>query len=142
MPIIDVYQERKKKEVMQDTWGHLAPVKTKRYYGFIIFTLGEYRDYCCIKSDFKNLESSPWYYEDLNEFMYQQSLKKPTGYMQDLFDMIQTNYTAEITISVGPGKDFETLQNAIDYLNGKQSIVASKDENKGKRKRRLKRKRR
>ena len=81
MPVIDAFQESKQETVMKNTWGHLAPIKTKKYYGFIIFTLGEYRNYCCIKSDFKNLNSSPWYYDDLNNFMYKQSLKKPTGYV-------------------------------------------------------------
>lgn len=51
--IKDAYGERKKKEVMENTFGHLAPEKD-RAYGDIV----------CIQNHFRDLPDSPWFYKD------------------------------------------------------------------------------
>lgn len=68
-PIEEKYHE----QVIQETWGHLAPEKSKTYSGRIVFAIG------CLGSDdlnpttllfdFKGLEMSPWLYDYLNEFL-------------------------------------------------------------------------
>lgn len=67
--IEDAYGERKKKEVMEDTWGHLAPVKDQVYGGYILYTIGCYGDITCIQTHFRDLNDSPWFYEDLHSWM-------------------------------------------------------------------------
>ena len=61
------YQE----QVMQSTWGHLAPEKNKTYRGFIIFAIGYYDDLnpMPLNVRFKGLNDSPWFYEALTEFI-------------------------------------------------------------------------
>lgn len=67
--IEDVYGIRKKKEVMDDTWGHLAPDVNRVYGGYILYTLGCYGDITCIQTHFRELPDSPWFYDDLHSFM-------------------------------------------------------------------------
>ena len=60
-------------KVMAHTWGHLAPSKGRTYRGHIIFAIG------CFGSDnlnpmpltceFKGLDSSPWFYDSLIQFL-------------------------------------------------------------------------
>ena len=67
--IVDAYGERKRNEVMNDTWGHLAPVKDQVYGGYILYTVGAYGDITCIQTHFRDLPDSPWFYKDLHSFM-------------------------------------------------------------------------
>jgi hypothetical protein len=55
--------------VINNTWGHLAPIPQQKYNGSILFCYGEYGDVTPIKTDFKNLPNSPWFFEDMNEFI-------------------------------------------------------------------------
>lgn len=65
-------------EVLKNTWGHLAPYKNRTYRGRIVFAVG------CFGSDDLNptvidcemrnptlgsLDSSPWFYDALSEFL-------------------------------------------------------------------------
>ncbi len=60
-------------DVRRATWGHLAPRKRKTYRGHVVFAVG------CFGSDdlnptpleceFKGLDSSPWFYDALTEFL-------------------------------------------------------------------------
>jgi hypothetical protein len=59
-------------QVLKATWGHLAPAKNKTYRGHAIFAFG------CFGSDCLNptvleceigLDSSPWFYDALIEFL-------------------------------------------------------------------------
>lgn len=59
-------------QVMEATWGHLAPRKNKTYRGHITFALG------CFGSDHLNptaleceigLDSSPWFFEAMEDFL-------------------------------------------------------------------------
>jgi hypothetical protein len=67
--IRDAFSARKAAEIMADTWGHLKPKKDKTYFGWILYTRGEYGDIVSIGSYFTGLASSPWYYEDLHDFL-------------------------------------------------------------------------
>ncbi len=59
--------------VMEDTWGHLAPIKDKVYRGRIAFAVG------CFDSGHLNptpllfelgdLDSSPWFYHAVHAFL-------------------------------------------------------------------------
>ena len=67
--IRDAYGERKKNEVIEDTWGHLAPVKDQVYGGYILYTIGCYGDITCIQNHFRDLPDSPWFFDDLHSYM-------------------------------------------------------------------------
>ena len=69
MPIIDVIGERRAKEVMQGTWGHLAPKKGQSYKGYMIYAHSGYGDIVLIDSLFENLSDSPWLYENMQDFI-------------------------------------------------------------------------
>ena len=67
--IEDVYGERKKEEVMNDTWGHLKPSEGSTYGGYILYTIGCYGDITCIQNHFRDLPDSPWFYDDLHNLI-------------------------------------------------------------------------
>ena len=71
--IYAVYGERKKKEVMQDTLGHLAPKQNTKYPCKLLIASNE-QDSIIVEQDFGNLPSSPWLYADLMDFLYEQDL--------------------------------------------------------------------
>jgi hypothetical protein len=75
------YEAHYKEEVMRQTWGHLAPKRNKRYKGRVVFAVGcfssDYLNPTPIVCEFKDLESSPWFYSALNEYL--QSLKVEEG---------------------------------------------------------------
>lgn len=54
---------------VSSTFGHLAPKHRKVYKGTILFTCGEYGDYTCVRSDFGDLPSSPWFHEHIHAFI-------------------------------------------------------------------------
>jgi len=62
-----------KARVMASTWGHLAPEQQKVYKGTILFTCGDYGDITPIKCEFKDLEDSPWFFDDMSDFIYEKS---------------------------------------------------------------------
>lgn len=70
MSLVNVYSARREAEVMSDTWGHLAPEKGRTYHGTILFTHGEYGDIVPIKARFDDLPDSPWFFDDLNDFLF------------------------------------------------------------------------
>lgn len=57
--IKDAFSERKKNDVMQDTWGHLYPEPGSKHYGEMLVTHGDYGDLTIIRSDFPTIEGSP-----------------------------------------------------------------------------------
>lgn len=69
MPVYDAYADSKKKMVMEDTWGHLSPQPGRKYSGRILFTHGAYGDIVPIACDFSDLPDSPWFYEDMMQFI-------------------------------------------------------------------------
>ena len=66
--------EAKNKDIiMQDTWGHLAPKKNKSYKGTIVWAQGCYgNSLTALSVEFKDLDDSPWLYEAIHEFMFNQ----------------------------------------------------------------------
>lgn len=69
--------------VISATWGHLAPTPRKVYAGHIIFTEGEYGHLIIIRSDFPELENSPWQFEDFHDWLGKQSTEPGTIYRFD-----------------------------------------------------------
>jgi hypothetical protein len=65
-------------QVEADTWGHLAPKSRKVYKGFILFAYGEYGDLMPIKVNFEDLPDSPWFFDDMLDFLWKFS-DKPKG---------------------------------------------------------------
>lgn len=66
-------EARYRAEVQAATWGHLAPKKNKTYRGRVVYAVGLFGDDplnpTVIVSDFKGLDSSPWYYDALSDFI-------------------------------------------------------------------------
>lgn len=62
-----------KELVIQETWGHLAPKKNKTYKGKVVYAVGcfgnDNLNPIPIRSEFMGLDSSPWFYDALNEFL-------------------------------------------------------------------------
>ena len=69
-----------KTRVMHDTWRHLLPEKGREYPGTMLFTKGEYGDCISIKSEFKGLPSSPWFYDAQQDFIFEQAKDKGVLY--------------------------------------------------------------
>lgn len=72
-----VYRER----LLEATWGHLAPVKNRRYSGRIVFVTGIYGDeennpttlYCKLSNKtLGDLPDSPWFYDFLQDWYFEQ----------------------------------------------------------------------
>lgn len=64
-------------EILEATWGHLAPKKNRTYRGHIEFAFGSFGNdslnACILSAELKTrngeeLSSSPWFYEALQEF--------------------------------------------------------------------------
>jgi hypothetical protein len=62
-----------KKEMMEATWGHLAPAKNKAYVGHIVWALdlydSGYLNPKVLECDLKGLHDSPWFYDAMIEFL-------------------------------------------------------------------------
>ncbi len=58
--------------VMGATWGHLAPKPSNKYEGTILFSHSEYGDLVPLRSDFKDLPDSPWFFQDMQDWIGQQ----------------------------------------------------------------------
>jgi hypothetical protein len=72
MTKVDAYGARREAEVMQDTWGHLAPQQDRTYKGVVTFTVGCFGDLAVISAEFEGLPDSPWLYEDLHQWIWDQ----------------------------------------------------------------------
>jgi hypothetical protein len=67
--ITDAYAERKRQDVIQDTWGHLAPKKGRSYKGYMIWAYGGYGDIVLLDAGFKGLSDSPWLFGEMQEYI-------------------------------------------------------------------------
>lgn len=65
-----------KEIVMGQTWGHLAPKKNKKYYGSILFVLGNYGDNVIVDTEFKSLPDSPWLFDAIQNFIFEQKFEQ------------------------------------------------------------------
>jgi hypothetical protein len=65
-----------RQQVLKETWGHLAPKKNRKYKGFIVFAIGcfgsDHLNPTVLSCELKDLESSPWFYEALCEWLSDQ----------------------------------------------------------------------
>jgi|CXWL01.1.fsa_nt_gi hypothetical protein len=61
-----------KNQVIQATWGHLAPTKHVTYRGFFTFGVGcfESGSVRVLAFEFGDLDSSPWMYQKLHDFIF------------------------------------------------------------------------
>ncbi len=70
MPALAAHKE----EVMAETWGHLAPKKNQTYTGRIVFAVGIYGNDelnpTAIFCEFEGLDDSPWFFDELQDFLY------------------------------------------------------------------------
>jgi hypothetical protein len=62
-------------QVLSQTWGHLYPKDNNKHDGFILFCHACNGDITPIDYDFKDIDSSPWFYQDLNNFLYDKVVK-------------------------------------------------------------------
>ncbi len=85
-----------KARVMGMTWGHLAPKKNKKYPGYILFTISAYGDIVPIRAEFKGLDDSPWFYEALQDFVYENAKEDGKVYR---FDGTFRNYEFKGTVT-------------------------------------------
>lgn len=76
MPWIDAFAPVKRRACMREAWGHLAPEPQRVYSGYIIFTLTDWGDYTPIESEFVGLDDSPWFFEDMMEFIVRKAKKQ------------------------------------------------------------------
>lgn len=62
-----------REDVRRATWGHLTPKKNKTYRGRVVYALGCFGsgelNPTVLHCDFGDLESSPWFYDALHEFL-------------------------------------------------------------------------
>lgn len=70
-------EARHKARVMAATWGHLAPKRNRTYRGHVIWALGcfgnDHLNPTVLECELSGLESSPWFYEALHDFLRTQS---------------------------------------------------------------------
>lgn len=72
MSLADAFAEpeaRYRAQVEADTFGHLAPKPRRAYNGFILFAFGCFGDHQIIEAEFDDLDSSPWFFDDINDFV-------------------------------------------------------------------------
>lgn len=62
-------EARFKTEVMAQTWGHLAPNPRREYHGSILFAHGAYGDLVPLRADFDGMPDSPWFFQDMMDFI-------------------------------------------------------------------------
>jgi hypothetical protein len=69
MTVYNVYGQRRTREVIEETWGHLKPEPNIKYYGWILVAYGIYGDIVIIDWKYDELEPSPWQHNDFYEFV-------------------------------------------------------------------------
>lgn len=60
-----------KQAVYKATWGHLAPKRNRIYQGYIVFSISAFGDMVVIDADFAGLPDSPWLYDAVNDFAFE-----------------------------------------------------------------------
>lgn len=116
---------KQKEEAMQATWGHLAPQKNKEYHGRMVFAVGcfgnDEHNPTPILCEFGDLESSPWFFEFLQEFL--QELEVEVGCVYQ-FRGVFKNYAfkGEISLLLDPSAADEDVceNNCAINLNFQQ----------------------
>lgn len=66
--------------VAADTWGHLAPQPRRAYHGTMVLAASEYGgDRIIIRTDFADLPDSPWFFDDLHEWLFSKRVQLNEG---------------------------------------------------------------
>lgn len=73
MTLVNAYGARWEADVMQDTWGHLAPEPGRVYAGTFVVAHGCYDDLAVISAEFADLPDSPWFHEHLHDWISDQA---------------------------------------------------------------------
>jgi len=76
----NVFSQSKQNEAMNETWGQLRSKPMLKHFGKIYFTYGEYGNVVVIKDCFDTIEGNPWYYNNLMNFINNESNKLDQGY--------------------------------------------------------------
>jgi hypothetical protein len=72
-----------KAEVMSATWGHLAAQEGKKHKGYMVFTLTDHGCYEVIRSHFRGLADSPWFFAHANDFVSKRARARGAIYRFD-----------------------------------------------------------
>lgn len=77
MPIVDAYAERKAKQVMRSTWGHMDARPGVKYPGAIVFAEGAFGgDRVVLSSEFGDEAGyGPWFYEGIHGWLFEQDIE-------------------------------------------------------------------
>jgi len=70
MTLYDAFGERKRRDVLKETWGHLAPELGRKYTGWILVAHDCYGGWTILDWEFENVPSSPWIAEDIDDFTF------------------------------------------------------------------------
>ena len=80
----DTHEANYRARVLEETWGHLAPKENKTYRGHIIFADSVFQnEVCVLECEFGKLDSSPWFYDALMEFLHAAEHKPGTVWRWD-----------------------------------------------------------
>jgi len=67
-------------KVLQQTWGHQAPEANQKYPVTILFCYGDYGDIIPIKVDQGDLPDSPWFFDQMNDFIAEKATEQGKVY--------------------------------------------------------------
>lgn len=75
-----------KETAYAETWGHLAPKKNTTYKGWIIFSKSMFYsgNNPIVDFEFEGLESSPWLFQKLEEYIFNLDLPKGVVYKMNI----------------------------------------------------------
>ena len=72
---LPIFTENRRR-VLEDTWGHLAPKKNKKYSGYILFCQTSGGLIVSIDYNFEGLGDSPWLCNSIEDFIAENVDKK------------------------------------------------------------------
>jgi hypothetical protein len=76
-------------QILKETWGHLAAVKNRKYRGHIIWGLGcfgsENLNPTVLQCELEGLDSSPWFFDALIDFLQDHSSEEGAVFRFDGF---------------------------------------------------------
>ncbi|MGX9983918.1 hypothetical protein [Methylobacterium fujisawaense] len=71
MPFVHIVGGQSREAVLQDTWGHLAPVPRRPYPGFVLFGFSAFGQHLILDYDFEGLPENPWTHDEVAAFVDQ-----------------------------------------------------------------------
>lgn len=70
-----------KDKVLSQTFGHLYPKDNRPHVGHLVFTIGGYGDITPIDASFKDIDDSPWFYDDMQDYISKSKFKRGNIYV-------------------------------------------------------------